>query len=556
VYNSSGFNAVVGSITADGAGHITGGEVDMNGSGANFASTPTYSSISGSPASTYTVGSDNRGCATIVTASGSTFTTRIVVGSISSGTATQGRIIEFDPANSSAFVGTGQILQQTTADFSTALNGTYAYAESGVNDAGDRDTIAGVYSASSGTLTRLEGSRLYLGYFASGNYGGGGPYTGADSYGRFTYAFGLEGGEALNGVGYMVSSSLILRMATYTYGGVETGEMKQQSVPVGGFSKTSLNTNMVYHMTGENLSGPGGDADIGLISADGNGSLTGTDYDDNAGTWQTPNPFTCSYSVDAYGAVSLSSCSSGAPTVLFYLVAPNQGFMMNHNDYQNTDVGEFEPQTVPGGGFTTALMAGTFFGGTTEIVNQGSQAEDGLVTLSASASPNVSVISDQSSTTFQGANQLGTATITVASTGTFTSSDHPGRVTGLAIDQSNFLIINNTGSSYPSITLFGPSAADSVVVSIPNPTGAQSVAVNGTLTPITVSVTGTTNTGVTWTVNGLTNGNSTWGTIGGSYPTFTYTAPSNVPSPATFDITVTNNADVSKSASLSVTITP
>ena len=63
-----------------------------------------------------------------------------------------------------------------------------------------------------------------------------------------------------------------------------------------------------------------------------------------------------------------------------------------------------------------------------------------------------------------------------------------------------------------------------------------------------------TNTGVTWTVNGVTNGNSTYGKITGAYPSFTYTAPAAVPSPATFTLKVSSNADPSKSASLNVTI--
>ena len=44
------------------------------------------------------MGASNRGCATFVTASGTTSTTRFTVGALSSGVATQGRIIEFDPA--------------------------------------------------------------------------------------------------------------------------------------------------------------------------------------------------------------------------------------------------------------------------------------------------------------------------------------------------------------------------------------------------------------------------------------------------------------------------
>ena len=92
-----------------------------------------------------------------------------------------------------------------------------------------------------------------------------------------------------------------------------------------------------------------------------------------------------------------------------------------------------------------------------------------------------------------------------------------------------------------------------VAVSITTPTSAQTVPVNGTLA-ITAAVANTTNTAVTWTVNGVTNGNSTYGTITGTGLTVTYNAPAAVPATATFNITATSQADTTKSASVSVTI--
>ena len=83
----------------------------------------------------------------------------------------------------------------------------------------------------------------------------------------------------------------------------------------------------------------------------------------------------------------------------------------------------------------------------------------------------------------------------------------------------------------------------------------MSVQVSQTLA-ITVSVTGTTNTGLTWTVNAVTNGNSTVGTITGSYPNFTYHAPGAIPTGNPVTVTATSQADNTKSASLTVTLTP
>src|SRR5208337_4056419 len=66
----------VGAFTADGAGNITGGEFDRNiigGSPTTFTFT----------ASTYSVGADNRGCATFNVSGAGSFSTRFVLGSIS-----------------------------------------------------------------------------------------------------------------------------------------------------------------------------------------------------------------------------------------------------------------------------------------------------------------------------------------------------------------------------------------------------------------------------------------------------------------------------------------
>jgi hypothetical protein len=109
-YNGAGFLAVVGSFTADGSGNITAGEADTNGVlGAQNGNLITS-------ASSYSVGPDNRGCATLATPFG-TFYTRFALGAVSANVATQGRIIEFDNPGASAYIAAGQILQQSPSAF-------------------------------------------------------------------------------------------------------------------------------------------------------------------------------------------------------------------------------------------------------------------------------------------------------------------------------------------------------------------------------------------------------------------------------------------------------
>ena len=64
------------------------------------------------------------------------------------------------------------------------------------------------------------------------------------------------------------------------------------------------------------------------------------------------------------------------------------------------------------------------------------------------------------------------------------------------------------------------------------------------------TVTGSTNTAVTWQVDGTVNGNSTVGTISAGI----YTAPANVPNPATVTVTAVAQADTTKSVSAAVLI--
>lgn len=70
-------------------------------------------------------------------------------------------------------------------------------------------------------------------------------------------------------------------------------------------------------------------------------------------------------------------------------------------------------------------------------------------------------------------------------------------------------------------------------------------------TPFTDTVTGATNTSVTWEVNNTPGGSATIGTISA---TGVYTAPTQVPSPATVTVTVVSQADTTKSASAQVTV--
>jgi sugar lactone lactonase YvrE len=73
----------------------------------------------------------------------------------------------------------------------------------------------------------------------------------------------------------------------------------------------------------------------------------------------------------------------------------------------------------------------------------------------------------------------------------------------------------------------------------------------GATQQFTATVSGTTNQGVTWSVNGIAGGNNAVGTISTQG---VYTAPGTVPSPATTAVRATSQADSSKSASATVSL--
>ena len=74
----------------------------------------------------------------------------------------------------------------------------------------------------------------------------------------------------------------------------------------------------------------------------------------------------------------------------------------------------------------------------------------------------------------------------------------------------------------------------------------------GNTQQFTATVTGTSNTAVTWNVNGIPGGNSTVGTISN---TGLYTAPQDLPSPASVTIHATSLADRTVSGNAGLTIT-
>jgi len=563
-YNISGFQAVVGSLTFNGTGGITGGEVDINTTGAASETNTTITAAG----SSYTVGASNRGCATFVTATGTTFTTRFTLGALSSGVATQGRINEFDPASASSFIASGQILRQTTSDFSAGPAGSFVHLVSGWDlSSSTRIACAGVLTRTAtaggaGDVSDLDQTCNDGGAYGNVTLTGTvGSYTAPDANGRFTQST-TTSGVASENAEYMVSANLALLLSVNhdSSNDVITAGESYLQTGAGSFTTASVTGSYAWYQTGVDGS-TGGWMEFGYFQADGTGTSINIEaYVDEAGSTQE-TPATCTYTVASNGHMTINAAGGCAVPPLVYLLSDSQAVLLSEDAHVQGGLAFL--QNDPTGGFNPRTMAGAYFGGTTEVVNQNSRAENDLIDLQNSTTfPNIFILGDKANVnpSDELADQITEQLVSFGAYGVLMTQSTPtaaAETVGIAINSTSFLIATDIGNTYPTFVLFGPSTPDNVAISLTEPTTAQTVATN-TGVPITVSVTNATNTGVTWLLNGIQSGSpgaAAFGSVSGSGSSYTFTSPPSVPAPATFDVTAVSNTDASKTVSFSVTVT-
>jgi hypothetical protein len=433
-YTGDGFLGTVGSFTADGNGNITAGYVDDNGAqiegngqGVNSGSvTPTGSS--------YSVGSDNRGCATIVTPF-YTFVTRFAISPNPAG-AVQGTIEEFE-TTPKYYVGTGQIFQQQVP--AAVPTGNWVNYQMGLDPYGVRLTQAGVDVYGSGG--EITGEYDYVNYTGVPSHVTGltGTYTTPDpTTGRYTLTT-KAGSQTTVRAAYLVSGTQIVEI-TSTGSSILVGHAQLQS------GSLTLSGNLATY-----ASSVAGAAEFGTLNATGT-SYTGNLYQDDIGTWATPTPtpVTCSYTIDSYGRVATSGTScgsyytSGAWTTppVYYLTGPNTGFMLGASGI----IGQLAPQSA------TSIAAGNYYFGTQAVFfisGNTFEASTGVATINSSGV----LTGSEDSNEAQAANVPMNQTLTMNPDGSFSSSSNPGVTVGLVISDSQFVEVEY-GSTFPTILFF------------------------------------------------------------------------------------------------------
>jgi hypothetical protein len=430
-YNGSGFIAVVGSFTADGSGNVTAGEADTNGVlGAQ------YGNIIPS-ASSYSVGPDNRGCATLATPFG-TFHTRFAVGNLYDGAVTAGRIMEFDPPGSSAYIAAGPILQQNEIAFLSPLTGSYELQTAGWDSStSGRYACVGIVSGASNKFSYLQqdcnddGTVTNTVNVSTSENTQVNTYSAADTNGRGTGIHSVGQGTSTFTF-YWVSTTQLLIVnsdPSPTFSGV----WQQENVPSGssGFNQASFRGNVAFYSTG--LSGASGDVAIATETADGVSTVTSHLYRDVGGAFQNSSP-DCTYSIIAIGRLTLTGAACEANPPISYMNAFNTAFVLGTDPA--VELGAFEPQAA---GISNPSLAGTYYLGTSEIVSQAAEAQVGVLTLTATGL--VTSTTDTASTLTQVAGTPGSDTYTVNADGTISTGSSGGATVGVAISGTRFVII-------------------------------------------------------------------------------------------------------------------
>lgn len=369
--------AIVASFHADGAGHVTGGDFDIN-----VSTGETHSTIK---AGTYTVGLDstssgNLGCIALSLSSGSTTEFRFGLGGLTSGVFSKGRIVEYDDTTGTGTRGSGVLrLQDTTAFLLSKLQPHYVFGADGVDAVGNHFGTAGFFAVNT-TGTISSGVEDMTGSKGSVNYTGGTGSIGTVSTttGRATMSltFGVYTAHAAI---YMVNADESFYLGTDTLGSDYAIYSGRLIVTASSFSTSSFSGSYIFHVTGIQTGCTVGsncaNVSLGLVKVT-SGSISGTSYNYDVNNGGSSQPITGTLSVDATSGRTTISGAGGNPPVI-YIAAPTattepiSTFMVGTDDSAAFGMMESQPsQTYSVSGLTGKYFAGTEDPGDNTVENQ------------------------------------------------------------------------------------------------------------------------------------------------------------------------------------------
>jgi hypothetical protein len=440
-FDNNGPVVIAGSIAVDGNGGISGGEEDVTRSSgsqhltieptstnaASYYVVGTTSAGPGNPGSRYT--SYSRGCMALATSAGTATFTFTLAGcsnhwtehtltttndnacgmtqnsggsNIAAGYFTTGRVIEFDdctpgaaPYCTSSTRASGILRWQDSSSFSTGLSGPYAFGLSGWDAAAARYAMAGSFQAGSTTMSSVAADVNDAGTLSAQLTGGSGTYSSIDAYGNGTGT--LSAGQVNLPVSIYIVSRGEAFLVTNSSGGAAPIIGGEAVTTASSFSNASLQNTQMFHLGG--VTSGTADVSIGVLTFDGIGTISGTEYQDQAGTVGT-TAISGTYTVDAKtGRAIFSAEQQGQslgphPFVAYLVPAPANltrqsctnpatcftGFLMGTDSSAQDGVLEFQtPTTAPPPPFSNVYLAGDYAYGTDEILDLLTPTFEGVV---------------------------------------------------------------------------------------------------------------------------------------------------------------------------------
>jgi hypothetical protein len=404
----NGLYALAGSFTADGAGHITGGQADLNEAAGVFTQLPIVNT------STYAIGADGRGSIAL-NISTVIFTLNVAMVSNQHGFTT-----EFDTTATSS----GTIdLQDPTAFSAAAITGNYVFNLSGIDNAGAPLVVGGVFNASGSALTGVLDANDNLSGNSFANLVLSGNYTVAAT-GRGTATFTTSGTGTLSYSFYVVNKN-DLKFIELDTAVLTSGETF--SLAPGTISNATLNGSFPFTLAG--ASAAGAFTVGGIFTTDGNGNITGGIEDfNNNGSFTASQTTGGTYTMASNGRGTAKIQTPSLTLNLAIYPASNGTIQMVELDTNALTSGAaltqatgttFSNSTFSGAyaiNYTAATLAGEQ-DATGQIRSNGSGTLSGLLDLNNTGAlqPSLAITGTNAAVAASG---RGTATVQIGSVGT------------------------------------------------------------------------------------------------------------------------------------------
>ncbi len=349
--NNGEFFVAAFSLTADGNGNITGGELDTNNPSAGFQHVTITSG-------TYSIDANGLGQINW-TLSGGAGNVSVLV---STGAAEGMRIIGYTLSGSQSW-GAGALRQQNPTTFNdTAQAGTWVFGYQGFDSMLRPLSGDGVFTVTSnGNVTGAEdinddgthSQTTFTGMTTSS----------FDPNGRVTLQYDVVGVGTVHLAVYAITASETVAIEIDSGGALYVINSLRQSG--GSFGQGSFNGSAVG--LGSRIhDGDQNQALVVLAASSGNGNISFTE-DINSGGVITLNDLgTGTYQITSNGRADITFTDESQ--VICYLVATNEAFCINaipapgSNDH-GAQVIFLEPQVIPSGGFSAASFSGQYLGG-------------------------------------------------------------------------------------------------------------------------------------------------------------------------------------------------